>query len=69
MEGFPSLPDVLFADVIQGPTDISSHEREASPSYAPVGCTTYAHVDPAKAALRAGSYQWEIQEGQVDIVG
>lgn len=69
MKGFPSFPDVLFADVIQGPTNISRHEGETSPSYAPVGCTTYAHVDPAKAALRAGSYQSEVRENQVDMVG
>ena len=56
------MPDVLFADVLQGPTNISRNEREASPPYAPVGCTTYAHIDPVKAALRAGSYQWESEK-------
>ena len=40
LKGFPCLPDVLFADVIRGPTNSSHH------SYAPVGCTTYAHIDP-----------------------
>ena len=27
VKGFPSLPGVLFADVIQGPTNTSRHER------------------------------------------
>ena len=57
VKGFPSLPDVLFADVIQGPTITSRHESESSPPYALVGCTTYAHIDPSQAALRAGSYR------------
>ena len=63
------MPGVLSADVLQGPTNLSRHEREASPPYAPVGCTTYAHIDPAKAALRAGSYQWELEKIQVADIG
>ena len=46
---------MLFVDVIQKPTN-TSHLHHP---YAPVGYTTYGHIDPAKAALRAGSYQWE----------
>ena len=55
--GFPCLPSVLFADVIRGPTNTSRLRLAPRHPYAPVGCTTYAHIDPAKAALRAGSYQ------------
>ena len=43
------------------PTLLVSGLRPINP-YAPVGCTTYAHIDPAKAALRAGSYQWESEK-------
>ena len=69
LRGFPCLPDVLFADVLRGPTNTSRLRLAPGHPYAPVGCTTYAHIDPAKAALRAGSYQWEIREDQVDRVG
>ena len=56
--GFPCLPSVLFADVVRGPTNTSRLRLAPRHPYAPVGCTTYAHIDPVKAALRAGSYQW-----------
>ena len=46
-----------------GPTNTSHHP------YAPVGCTTYAHIDPSQAALRAGSYQWELEKIQVANIG
>ena len=57
LKGFPCLTDKLFVDMIWGPTTYSSHHP-----YAPMGCTTYAHIDPAKAALHAGSYQDKIRE-------
>ena len=34
-----------------------------------MGCTTYAHIDPVKAALRAGSYQWGSEKVRLIIHG
>ena len=53
------LAERALADVIRGPTNTSRLRLAPRHPYAPVGYTTYAHVDPVKAALRAGSYQWE----------
>ena len=63
------MPGVLFADVIWGPTNTSRLRLAPMRPYAPVGCTTYAHIDPVKAALRAGSYQWESEKIRLIIYG
>ena len=63
------LAERALADVIRGPTNTSRLRLAPRHPYAPVGCTTYAHVDPAKAALRAGSYQWESERGKTGDEG
>ena len=63
------LAERALADVIRGPTNTSRLRLAPRHPYAPVGCTTYAHIDPAKAALRASSYQWELEKIQVADIG
>ena len=62
LDGFSMLAERALADVIRGPTNTSRLRLAPCHPYAPVGYTTYAHIDPVKAALRAGSYQWESEK-------
>ena len=63
------LAERALADVIRGPTNTSRLRLAPRHPYAPVGCTTYAHIDPLQAALRAGSYQWESEKIRLMIHG